>query len=76
MKQAWRFLAAVCSLAASTTFAAQTPEENAFEESRQVLYGNNLATGVTVTASSSLPSHPASAALELRASSQREFRVL
>lgn len=36
----------------------------AFGELRQTRYGNNLATGVTVTAGSSLPGHPASAALD------------
>jgi alpha-L-fucosidase len=36
----------------------------AFGESRRTLYGNNLATGVIVTADSSLPDHPASAALD------------
>jgi alpha-L-fucosidase len=35
-----------------------------FGQERQTRYGNNLATGVTVTASSSLPGHPAEDALD------------
>jgi len=35
-----------------------------FGQERQTRYGNNLATGVTVTASSSLPDHPAEDALD------------
>jgi alpha-L-fucosidase len=43
---------------------AEVATLKAFGDLRQTRYGNNLATGVTVTASSSLPDHPASAALD------------
>ncbi|MBN1766172.1 MAG: alpha-L-fucosidase [Sedimentisphaerales bacterium] len=43
---------------------AEVATLKAFGELRQTRYGNNLATGVTVMASSSLPDHPASAALD------------
>jgi alpha-L-fucosidase len=43
---------------------AEVAALKAFGKLRQARYGNNLATDVTVTASSSLPDHPASAALD------------
>jgi alpha-L-fucosidase len=43
---------------------AEVATLKAFGELRESRYGNNLATGVIVTASSSLPDHPASAALD------------